>query len=122
MRNIHWIRAVQLTVTASVVMGGLGQASQVSSLSSQMAGMAGSNLTRAECEQRVQELAGMLQRAGYGPVQTVAFADGTLIVRWYHSGTRQTALAFSGQKATGNVFEASEYAGVVRLNEFRGLR
>lgn len=31
-------------------------------------------------------------------------------------------LAFSGQKATGNVFAASEYAGLVRLNEFRSFR
>ncbi len=121
MRTSLCVRASLLLVTTALL-GGHVHASQADMLGTQMAAMAGNALTRAECEQRMQSLSGLLERAGYSSMRTVTYTDGTLLARWYQAGSHQTVLVFSGQKATGNAFRGSEYAGLVRLNEFLGER
>ncbi|MFC4637882.1 hypothetical protein [Deinococcus hohokamensis] len=119
MRTPFFTRTSPLLVATTALCGGLAQANQGTTLSVQFSGMTGTDLTGAECAQRLQVLSTLLQGAGYGPVRMLAFPDGTLVARWYHAGSQRTVLVFSGQKMTGNVFGASEYAGLVRLNEFQ---
>ncbi|WP_242402939.1 hypothetical protein [Deinococcus deserti] len=86
-------------------------------ISAQMAEMAGTQLTFAECQERLQKLNTMLGGVGYGAVRTQQLNDGTLAARWYNSTAKRTALAFSGQNAVGNAFHVSEQDGLISLNE-----
>lgn len=116
----RWTRASQFVLMGVALLGGMGQSRQANTLGAQMAGMAGQNLTRAECQQRMQNLGQLLQQAGYRRMHARVAEDGTLIARWYHAGRKMTAMAFSGQNTVGNAFSAGEYAGLLRWNEFLG--
>ena len=115
-----------LLLTGMVFLSGIGQAMRQTegddTFDQQMADLAGRALSSSECEQRMQALTTLLQRAGYGAPRTLVYADGTVVARWYHAAHGTTALAFSGQKAEGNMFSAKSYAGSLRWNEFLGER
>jgi hypothetical protein len=117
----RWTRRSQLVVIGAALLSGTVltnvQARQADTLGSQMEGMSGTGLTLAECRQRMQTLGTMLQKAGYRNVRTRTLDDGTLLAQWYHPARKMTALAFSGQNSTGNIFSAREHAGMLRWNE-----
>lgn len=116
-----WVRRAAIMGLGAVLLGGFG-ASQGATLGSQLAAMSGTDLTRAECQERMQKLDTLLQSAGYRSMRTRMTEDGTLVARWYNTATNMTALAFSGQLTAGNAFSAREYSGMIRWNEFIALR
>ncbi|WP_229753115.1 hypothetical protein [Deinococcus aerophilus] len=113
-------RSTRLLVLVTFLLGSV-LARQGASLSAQMAGMAGTDLTMAECRERLEKLGALLKSAGYGSARTHALSDGTLAARWYNRTSNRTALAFSGQNAVGNAFTVSEQDGVVATSELIAL-
>ncbi len=86
-------------------------------LSARIAAMAGHHLTFAQAQERLNDLGTMLDGAGYGAVRTRNVGDATSVSRWYHSGSRHTALAFAGLAAEENDVEVAELDGFVSMNE-----
>lgn len=109
-------RSVCLLIVSTLLLGSV-LARQDVSINAQMAEMAGTQLTFAECQERLQKLGTMLGGVGYGTARTQQLNDGTLTARWYNSKMKRTAVAFSGQNAVGNAFHVSEQDGLISLNE-----
>ena len=106
-------RCASFIVLSLVMIGGVGQARLLddADLSSQMAGMTGTDLALSECETRLHDLEGLLQAAGYQVISTRVFDDRTAISGWYNPQTKMTALAFWSLKTAENTFSAGQYAG-----------
>ncbi|WP_229723626.1 hypothetical protein [Deinococcus aerolatus] len=113
-------RSTRLLVLVTFLLGSV-LARQGATLSAQMTGMAGTNLTMAECRERLEKLGALLEGAGYGSARTHGLSDGTLAARWYNRTMNRTALAFSGQNAVGNAFTVIEQDGVVAESELIAL-
>ncbi|SMB79098.1 hypothetical protein [Deinococcus hopiensis] len=114
------IRASQFVLTSFVLLGNIGHARPYDAPDDQPTARTGQNLTGAECQQHLQALEQRLQQAGYRAVSTRVAQDGTLIARWYNAELKMTAVAFMGQKAKGNTFSTSEYAGLIPWSDLLG--
>ncbi|MFC4427312.1 hypothetical protein [Deinococcus navajonensis] len=106
----------RLLFGATLLLGSV-LAQQDSSLSARIAGLAGTGLTHAQTQDRLQRLGTMLGDAGYGTARTGSLGDGTLASRWYSQSADRTVFAFSGQQAEDNALTVAEHAGLLRWNE-----
>ncbi len=112
------LSAALLTLGLLGAPGALGnQASSRDDLGHQLTAMAGTGLTLAECEQRMQTLGTMLNRAGYVSRRAHLGADAVMTALWYHPQHHTSVVAFSGWRASDNAFSATEMDGQVRWNE-----
>ncbi|CAM4129969.1 hypothetical protein [Deinococcus marmoris] len=90
-------------------------------LSAQVTAMSATGLTLAECQQRVQQMTGILAQAGYRSMRPYARGD-TMIASWHGRQRDTTFLAISGTQASDNVFSVVEVPGLVHSNDFFGIQ
>lgn len=120
--------AVRRTSAALLTLGLLGAPGVLArfvdppdALSAQLTAMSATGLTRTQCQERVQQMTGILGQAGYHSMRPYARGD-TMISSWHGQQRDTTFLAFSGMQASDNVFSVVEVPGLVRSNEFFGLQ